>query len=66
MQPIIVNMHVTPWILQMLYAQQFKFAAHDAAWHGPNESGSTVAFKPGPPQLLRPWLLLAPGIACAA
>lgn len=61
MQPIIVNMHVTPWRLQMLYAH-----AHDATRHGPNESGSTVAFKPGPPRLLRPWLLLAPGIACAA
>ena len=50
----------------MLYAQQFKFAAHDAAWYGPNESGSTVAFKPGHPRLLLPWLLLAPGIVYAA
>ena len=66
MQPIIVNMHVTPWILQILYAQQFQFVTHAATRHGPNESGSTVAFKPGPPRLLRPWLLLAPGIVYAA
>lgn len=43
MQPTIVNMHAALRMLQMLYTQQLGFATHAAAWHGRNESGSTMA-----------------------